>query len=305
MARKLRGQPLNGWVILDKPEGITSSKAVGAVRRALDARKAGHGGTLDPLATGVLPIALGEATKALPYVVDRDKAYLFTACWGEERETDDREGKVTQSGGHHPTKSDILGILPQFVGEIEQTPPAYSAIKVAGERAYKLARAGETVDLAPRRVLIQSFDLLSPDSGEDEASGLEQAEFEIVCGKGTYVRALVRDLARALGTFGYLGKLRRTRVGHFTESRAISLDMLDELVHSAPLSECLLPLETALDDIPALAVTASEAARLKSGQVVRTPSTKQGVVFVTADGQPVAMARVEDGAVHPVRVFNL
>lgn len=303
MARKRRGQPINGWVVLDKPLGMTSTRSVGRVRHLLDAAKAGHAGTLDPLATGVLPIALGEATKAVRYAMDGEKVYRFTARWGEARATDDAEGEVVETSPHRPARDEILKMLPKFVGDIEQRPPAYSAIKIDGKRAYDLARAGRPVSPPSRVVTISRLELLDSKPGETANTGV--AEFEMTCGKGTYVRSLVRDLAQALGTCGHLSALRRTRVGSITEDQAICLDKLELMVHSPPPYAYLLPIATVLDDIPALAVTGSEATRLRRGQAVRVPSSKEGTVYVMADGQPVALATITEGELRPVRVFNL
>lgn len=294
---KRKGRPINGWLNLDKPQGLTSTQAIGRVRRLTQAAKLGHGGTLDPLATGVLPIALGEATKTLPYVVDSEKAYEFTVAWGEERDTDDAEGEVVAQSDQRPDKAAIEAMLPRFTGVIEQVPPAFSAIKVDGKRAYDLSRRGEAVELAPREVEIHSLELLAAEP--------EQARFAMTCGKGTYVRSLARDLARALGTRGHVTELRRTRVGPFHAAAAISLDMLEDMVHSAPPEKILLPVETALDGIPALAVTGGEAKRLQSGQVLHVPSRKSGVVRVMVDDALVALAAIEHGELRPLRVFNL
>lgn len=306
--RRKSGRPVNGWIILDKPVGMTSTTAVGAVRRALDARKAGHGGTLDPLASGILPIALGEATKTLPYVVDSMKAYRFTLRWGQATTTDDREGEVTAESGARPARSAINDALTGFQGEIEQTPPAYSAIKVDGERAYDLARRGEAVTLASRLIWIEEFDLIDmPDA--------DHAVFSVVSGKGAYMRSLARDLALRLGTVGHIAELRRTAVGRFTEGDAISLDELAGFGQSPAASEGLLPVETPLDDIPALALTEQEAGRLRNGQAVslirkvdleRISAFDDGeTVLATAMGKPVALTRYSAGEVRPVRVLNV
>ena len=221
MARRKRGKAVHGWLVLDKPAGMTSTQAVGAVRRAFDARKAGHAGTLDPLATGVLPIALGEATKTVPYAVEGEKGYQFTVRWGAETDTDDAEGRLVATSETRPDRGAIEPLLARFVGEILQTPPAFSAIKIDGERAYDLARAGETVELEPRLVRIDEFTLLhTPDR--------DTAVFEARCGKGTYVRALARDMGRALGCLGHVVALRRTRVGPFAEADAVSMATLQE-----------------------------------------------------------------------------
>ena len=308
MARKRRGRPVHGWIVLDKPLGLSSSAAVGRVRRALDAQKAGHGGTLDPLASGVLPIALGEATKTMSYVMDGHKAYRFTVRWGQATTTDDGEGEPTQTSDHRPTVSDIKDILTRFTGQIEQIPPAFSAIKVDGKRAYALARAGEDVSLQARTVLIEGLHLL-------RAVDDDHAEFEMTCGKGTYVRSLGRDMARALGTFGHITALRRTAVGPFCESSAISLDSLESLGHIAPDSDTILPIETVLDDIPALALNTEEARKLKHGQAVsilpvlgRTPEIdiSQGdTVSAMSGGRLIALAEIKGGELRPFRVLNL
>jgi tRNA pseudouridine55 synthase len=288
---------MNGWIVLDKPKGLSSAAGVAKVRNLFDRVKAGHGGTLDPLATGVLPIALGEATKVMGYILDSNKAYRATVVWGESRDTDDAEGAVTATSDHRPDRAAILAVLPQFTGRLTQQPPAYSALKVGGRRAYAAARAGETVELKSREIEVFALELVE--------NSENRAVFDVSCGKGTYIRALARDLAQALGTVGYLGDLRRTRAGPFAESQAISLATLEDMRHSARLAEALLPLETALDDIPALALDGAAAAKLRHGQTISVSSgLKDGIVFVTSDTGPVAMARVIDGTLKPVRVFN-
>jgi len=303
-----KGQKVDGWVIVDKPSGPTSTQVVGKVRRIFDAQKAGHGGTLDPLATGILPIALGEATKTVPYVMDGRKTYRFTIRWGEARNTDDTEGKVTATSAVRPTAAAIDAAVPRFIGVISQVPPAFSAIKVKGERAYDLAREGESVELEPREIEIHAFRLVSID-------GPDHASFEVESGKGAYMRALARDLALALGTLGHLSALRRLRVGPFDEARAISLDSLAELGNSPAALRHLLPVETALDDIPALALTGDEANRLRSGQAVplfrkadldRLKDLEDGdIVLARTAGTAVAIARLEQGLLAPVRVLHL
>ncbi len=299
MGRK--GQPVHGWIILDKPLGRTSAWAVGAVRRLLDANKAGHAGTLDPLASGVLPIALGEATKTVPFIQDGTKGYTFTVRWGEARDTLDAAGAVTATSAARPTETALRAALPQFMGTLSQTPPSYSALKVAGQRAYDLARAGETPVLPPRMVRIDQLELVS--AGPDEAS------FRVECGKGTYVRVLAQDLALAVGTLGYVSALRRTRVGPFAEDRAISLEQLAELVVNPAPVAYLHPVAAALADIPAIAVTGAEAQCLKAGQPIRlAPGNNQGqrgAVWAMVDGLPIAVAEVVDGEVRALRVFNL
>ena len=307
MARKRRGRPVHGWLVLDKPLQMSSAQAVAKARRLLDAEKAGHGGTLDPLATGVLRVALGEATKTVAWAMNGSKTYRFTLRWGEARSTDDAEGEVTATSPVRPDAEAIAAVLPRFTGEILQRPPAYSALKVLGERAYDLARAGEAVALEPRRVRIERLTLLAmPDA--------DHAEFEAVVGKGTYIRALARDIALALGTVGHVASLRRTRVGPFGEAQAISLENLASLVHSPRPLEHLLPVETALDDIPALAVTEAEADRLRCGQAVLPlrPSDRAMLlelgdghwVRATCKEKLVALARIAGGTLRPVRVLN-
>ncbi len=307
MGRRRKGQPVHGWLNLDKPAGISSSNAVNRVRRAFDAAKAGHGGTLDPTATGILPIAFGEATKTVSYAMDGTKTYRFAVRWGEATTTDDTEGEVAETHTHRPTERDIVAALPAFVGDVIQVPPRFSAIKVDGRRAYELARQDAPVELEPRGVWIEDFQLLAMDDPDT-------AEFSVTCGKGTYVRALARDLARALGTVGHTGWLRRTAVGPFHEAHAISLDKIESLGHIAPDSGLLLPVETVLADIPALALTIQEAQRLKHGQSVsvlpvasRSPfkDIEQGdTVCAMSEGRLVALARIADGGIHPVRVMN-
>lgn len=306
MSRRKKGEAISGWVVIDKPLGLTSTDAVTRVRRLFNAQKAGHAGTLDPLATGVLPVALGEATKTVPFVLDATKTYKFTIRFGQATATDDAEGVVTGESVIRPSDDEIIAALARFTGEIEQVPPAFSAIKVGGERAYDLARAGEAVELKPRRVTIYEARLLArPDP--------DHAELEISCSKGTYVRSLARDLARALGTCGHVSALRRTRHGPFRESQAIPLDKLLALGHIAPASggplEHLLPLETALDDIPALAVSGQDASRLRQGQGVllrgRDAPILSGPVLATHRGNPVALTGYDKGELKPLRVFNL
>lgn len=308
MARKRKGDPVHGWVIIDKPLDLTSSKVVDIVRKSLNAQKAGHGGTLDPLATGVLPIALGEATKTVSYIMDGTKSYRFTICFGEARTTDDREGDVTETSDVRPSLESIEGVLEQFTGEISQVPPIFSAIKVDGKRSYDLARADEAVELKPRHVTIHTMAL-------DHMPDANHAVLNITCGKGTYVRSLARDIARALGTVGHVSELRRTAVGPFSEKDAISLDILNSLGHSAPPGEIVLPIETVLDDIPALALTEQEARRLRHGQAIpalpvatRSPLTNfnlDEIVCAMSGERLVALVKVSGGEIRPVRVMNL
>ena len=305
MAKKPR-LALNGWIILDKPLGLSSTQALGKVRWLMNAAKAGHGGTLDPLATGVLPIALGEATKTVSWAMDGRKTYRFTVKWGAETNTDDLEGVITQSASHIAVQHDIEKILPQFVGAVQQKPPSYSAIKVSGERAYDLARAGAAVDLPPRTVKIESLRIESHDPAG-------ATSFIVQCGKGTYVRSLARDMGRLLGCFGHVILLRRLAVGPFSEKDAISLEMLEELSHRPPsensLSAILRPIETVLDGIPALAVMDLEAQRLKQGQQVLLRGAQAlhtaEAVLVTHAGQPLGLFRVDNGVLKTIRLFNL
>ena len=298
---------VHGWIVLDKAVGMTSTQAVGAIKRLFSCKRAGHAGTLDPLASGCLPIALGEATKTVPFVMDGRKVYRFTVQWGEERDTDDAQGRVVAVCDARPDRAAIEAVIPQYTGTISQVPPQYSAIKIDGERAYDLARDGETVDLQARPVEIHRLDLVNmPDSST--------AEFEAECGKGTYVRSLARDIGRALGCLGHIKALRREAVGSFGENDMISLEQLSAMCHraaagEASLADALLPVETALDDIPALAVSRADAARLQRGQAVllrgRDAPIFRGTVYVTVSGQLVALAEVDRGEIVPKRVFNL
>jgi tRNA pseudouridine55 synthase len=313
MAKKKKGDAVHGWVVLDKPSGITSTQAVAQIRRIFNAQKAGHAGTLDPLATGILAIALGEATKTVPYVQDAAKIYRFTATWGESRDSDDAEGKVTGTSDARPTRAAIEAMLPRFTGALTQTPPAYSAIKVGGERAYDLARQGEEVTLEPRPVQVYEARLVEVQA--------DQAVFEILCGKGTYVRSWVRDIALALGTLGYVSQLRRTRIGGFLEKDAVGLETLTPFMHSPAAFAYLKPLSTALDGIPALAVTGSDTVRIRSGNPILIRANlfarmKDGfagegglqgqTVFLKDETDaPVALAEIADGELRPFRVFQL
>jgi tRNA pseudouridine55 synthase len=294
---------IDGWVLLDKPLGLSSTQALGRVRRVFNAAKGGHAGTLDPLATGVLPIALGEATKTLPYLVDGDKEYEFAVRWGEATATDDREGAIVATSDIRPTDARIAGVLGRFVGQIDQTPPVYSAIKIDGERAYARARAGEDVAMESRKVLIHKLEYLgAPDA--------DTARFRVASGKGMYVRSLGRDLAQALGTCAHVTELRRTAVGRFRLDAAISLEKLEGFGHSPARFGVLAPVETVLDDIPALAVTAEQAAALRRGQALRDPRVEPSpleapVLVVVCDGKLVALAASDGATLRPTRVFNL
>lgn len=305
MSRRKKGNPVHGWVILDKPLNMTSTQAVGAVRRSFNAQKAGHAGTLDPLATGILPIALGEATKTVPFAVDGEKAYRFTVRWGAETTTDDTEGTVTQSSERRPSRADIEALLPQFHGNISQVPPAFSAIKIAGERAYDLARDGEDVVLEARTVTIDRLALVDH---PDESTSVFEAE----CGKGTYVRALARDMGRMLGCYGHVIALRRTRVGPFDEGNSVTLDAIQsaaQMVDTTAIADCLAPVEMALAALPELLVSQSDAASLARGQSIlirgRDAPILAGPAFATSKGRLIALGELDKGALHPTRVFNL
>ncbi len=309
MARRKKGDAVSGWICLDKTYDLTSTHAVGRVRHLFNAQKAGHAGTLDPLATGILPIALGEATKTVPFMVEATKTYRFAIEWGRTTSTLDREGETVAENDVRPSRDDVEAILPSFVGQISQVPPAYSAIKVDGERSYDLARAGMAVDLAPRNVIIHSAcvtDVPDPD----------HIEIEIVCGKGTYVRAIARDLAMKLGACAHVSALRRTRVGPFGEDQAITLELLEEMSHKPGFLEALLPVKTALDDIPELAVTAEDAFKLKQGRpIVLVPRQVEALKARLAPGSRtvsamagelvVALCEMRMGRLEPTRVFHL
>jgi len=293
---------VHGWLVLDKPKGLTSTQALGKARRFMGGKKVGHGGTLDPLATGILPLAFGEATKLIPYIVDGDKEYEFTIHLGEQRDTDDAEGKIIATSDKRPTEKEIQTALPNFVGTISQTPPAFSAIKIQGERAYDIARGGGTPELVARPVEIYELELTNlPDAN--------QAIFRVRCGKGMYVRSLARDLAQKLGTYGYISQLRRTKVGPFNLNNAISLEKLEELGHKGDALTALLGLRAALDDIPGLILTASEAQRLRTGQnVLIRPQhgdlMQAALIFAEHEGVPVALVEVKAGEFRVVRGFS-
>ena len=318
----------HGWIILDKPLGMGSTQVVGAVKRALREGgypkvKVGHGGTLDPLATGVLPIALGEATKLAGRMLDSDKIYEFTIGFGEETDSLDLEGKVITTSEVRPTLSDIAAILPRFTGPIEQIPPSFSALKVDGKRAYDLARAGETVELKSRAVIVHALHIRHPGEGRDpDASlfpdmvmrmgpglrrddGLKEVTLTAHVSKGTYIRSLARDIARALGSVGHVSMLRRTKAGPFTIENAISLDILFEHANRAALEDIILPIRTALDDIPALALTPEQAELIHHGQVLTGIVAPDGLTFAMNGDVPLALVEVSDGNVRSVRRFNL
>ncbi|MEQ8605092.1 MAG: tRNA pseudouridine(55) synthase TruB [Marivibrio sp.] len=307
MGRRKKGKPIDGWLVLDKPAGLGSTDAVSRARRLFDARKAGHGGTLDPFATGLLPIAFGEATKTVQYVMDGEKTYRFTVRFGETTDTLDPEGAVTERSDLLPDAAAIEAALPAFIGEIQQVPPQFSAVKIDGRRAYDKARAGEEVEIAARPVTIRALSLI-------ERPDPSRAVLEMQCGKGTYVRAVARDLGASLGTVALVEDLRRTAVAGFAETQAISLEALERLGHNpAALAERLLPIEAALDGIPAMALSEAEATRLRNGQAVsllrkidldRIGALQDGDALVALyRGRAVALARYGRGEIKPIRVL--
>ena len=308
MAKKRKGDLVHGWLVIDKPLNMSSAKAVYYAKNYLNAAKVGHGGTLDPMASGVLPLAFGEATKTLSYAVNKTKKYKFTIRWGEARDTDDLEGNIIGTSDERPGVSAIQNILKRFIGEVNQVPPAYSAVKISGQRAYKLARAGKDVILKPRPVFIEDLTLMN-------ILSTEEACFQLCCGKGVYVRSLARDLARALGTVGCVSNLRRTQVGNFLEKDAISLDQLKILGHKEAAATKLLPVETVLDDIPALVLTEEEAKIVKNGIAIpliqlakSNQALKIGVAtpfYTICQGKIISLAKIESGRVTPYRVLNL
>jgi len=305
--RRKRGRPLDGWLIIDKPPGLTSTDVVNRVRRGFDAQKAGHGGTLDPLATGVLPIAFGAATKTVPYVMDGTKLYRFTLRFGEARDTDDADGQVTATADLRPDDAAIRAALPRFTGEIMQVPPAFSAVKIAGERAYDMAREGRAPVLEARPARVDAFDLVA-------RADADTAVFEVRSGKGVYMRSLARDLAAACGTVGHIAALRRLRVGPFTEAQAIPLDKCAGSLDTAPASpDLLLPVATALADIPALALTEAEASALQQGQAIslvallgRIPAAADpdgGLARAMAGKRVIGLCRLAEGWLRPERLL--
>ena len=299
MPRRNKPSDIHGWLAIDKPLGMSSAAVVAIVRRVFGGIKVGHGGTLDPLASGILPIALGEATKTVAYVMDAQKTYEFTAKWGEQTSTDDAEGEVIATSDTRPDADEITAILPQFTGQISQIPPAYSAIKIDGKRAYDLARQGtDEIVLAARDIMIHRLALTAHTN--------EDACFVTSCGKGTYIRSLARDIATALGTVAHVSHLRRTAVGQFTQENAISLDFLQELGHSAAASPYVIPVVTALDDIPALPITTVEAQKLRFGQRLppRPALSKTHLYKALCDGTLVALVEATEEGVKSVRVFN-
>lgn len=311
MARRKRGRVVNGWLVLDKPSGMTSTHAVNAVKRMFDARKAGHAGTLDPLATGILPIAFGEATKTVNYAVESEKGYRFTVRWGEERTTDDSEGDVIETSDQRPTIEDIETALADFIGEIEQVPPQFSAIKVNGQRAYDLARDGEDVALQARTIVVHDLRVV-------DAPDADHVILDADCGKGTYVRAIARDLGRKLGCFGHISALRRTRVGDFDAEQAVPMSELETVFEDAPsLDEApalledtfLQPVASALRGLDEIPLAGNDVGRIRRGQPVilrgRDAPIRSGLAYATEKGEVLAIGEIEQGSFVPTRVFNL
>lgn len=305
--RKPKGRPISGWLILDKPLDFGSTEAVSKVKWLFNAQKAGHAGTLDPLASGMLPIALGDATKTVPYVMDGRKIYEFTVTWGEERTTDDLEGEVTNSSDKRPSEAEIFAILPKYTGVISQTPPQFSAIKIAGERAYDLAREGEVVEIPSREVEIFRLTLLGTTENDE-------AHFEVECGKGTYVRALARDFGRDLGCFGHVSELRRTMVAPFAEDVMVPLENLialeeieDRDERLATLDEYLIDTSEALSALPHLIINDDQAHRIKMGNPIilrgRDAPANQPEAYATARGKLIAIGEITQGEFRPKRVF--
>lgn len=300
MARKRKGRDISGWLVIDKPAGPTSTAVVNKVRWAMDAKKAGHAGTLDPAATGVLAVALGEATKTVPYITDALKAYEFTVRLGVSTNTDDAEGEVLHTSDLRPDDAAIKDALAGFIGDIEQVPPQFSAIKIDGERAYKRARDGEEMELAARPLFVESLLLIDrPDA--------DHVTLEMVCGKGGYVRSIARDLGAALGCYGHVRELRRTWSGPFEATDGLTLDDIDKLAKSPELDAHLMPLEKGLDDLPEVKATAEGATRLRNGNpgmVIGSDVEYGDECWASFDGQAVAVGRFKAGELHPSRVFN-
>ncbi len=294
----IKKNTINGWLILNKPSGITSAKALGVVRSILNVKKLGHCGTLDPLASGVLPIALGEATKISSYILNKNKSYLFDVTWGVETSTGDLEGYIVKKSENLPTKSQVSHVISSFLGKSFQTPPIYSAIKVNGQPAYKLARSGKDVQLEPREILIESFKLVKHDD--------TSSRFEIICSKGTYIRSLAVELGKLLNTYGHISWLYRVFAGPFNEINSFSLDSIRYLSHSGRLESVILPLQKGLDDILALDVDENVARLLRFGQktITNMYQNEEKVLIVCGD-KPVAIAEIINGFITPKRVFNI
>ncbi|MGP1356100.1 tRNA pseudouridine(55) synthase TruB [Roseicyclus sp.] len=301
MGRRRKGREVSGWVLIDKPAGITSTSVVNKVRWAFDAKKAGHAGTLDPDATGLLPVALGEATKTIAYLGDALKGYDFTLRWGAQTTTDDAAGSVIETSDARPTDAEIEAALPAFTGDIRQVPPQFSAVKVDGERAYDIARGGETMELQARDLYVDELTLLS-------RSDPDHADLRFVCGSGGYVRSIARDLGRALGCLGHVAALRRTWVGPFDLDEAVSLDEIERLARTEEIDALLGPVSLALSDLPELKASPEGAARLRNGNpghVLPGPVEYGDLAWASFDGQPLAIGRFRAGELHPERVFNL
>jgi tRNA pseudouridine55 synthase len=300
MARTKKGRAISGWVIIDKPAGVTSTTVVNRVKWAFEAQKAGHAGTLDPAATGVLAIALGEATKTVPYITDALKCYRFMVRFGASTTTDDAEGSILETSDHRPSDAEIMSALAQFRGHISQVPPQFSAVKVDGERAYDLAREGEVMELAARDLWVDSLELISrPDA--------DQVELEMVCGKGGYVRSIARDLGAALGGRAHVAWLRRLWSGPFDVEQGLNLTQIDAIARTPALDAVLLPIELGLSDLPQVICTAEGAARIKNGNpgMVLGSHDYGTEVWASFAGQPVAVGHYRGGELHPSRVFNL
>ncbi|MDV3252530.1 tRNA pseudouridine(55) synthase TruB [Devosia sp. BK] len=298
--KKSKKRPISGWVVLNKPYDFTSTQAVGKVRWLFSAMKAGHAGTLDPLATGILPIALGEATKAVPQVQDGTKVYRFSILWGSATTTDDREGEVVATSDVRPERAALEALLPNFIGTIMQRPPIYSALKIDGERAYDLARAGETVELAPRPIEIDALELIS--------HGPEESVLEVTCGKGTYVRAIARDLAEALGTRGHVGSLHRAAVGPFSDEDAVTIEELEALEAGDARDALLAPVSAGLADLPEIRLDAGQAGAVGNGNAIlltgAAAPAQLDECWVSFKGKVLATGSVELGQFKPRRVFN-
>lgn len=310
MKKNKNAIPIHGWLILDKPLGISSAHAVAKVKNILRPEKIGHAGTLDPLASGILPLALGEATKTVMFLQDSKKAYRFMVTWGEERSTDDAEGEVVASSEFRPTKAMIETLIPEFMGDIHQIPPQFSAIKQQGKRAYDMARAGEEVIFQPRQVTIYDLKLIATNPhpsplSEKERELVNSATFEVECGKGTYVRSIARDMGRKLGCFGYVSGLRRTKVGKFDETCAISLDKLEKLAMNREPLEGISSIESVLDDILALDMNFDLACKFRQGIAIRSEDKiSSGMVYITHHNKAVGLGRIHAGLVQPTRIFN-
>lgn len=297
-----KGNDINGWLIVDKPQGMGSTQVVNFTRRFFNAKKNGHAGTLDPFATGVLPVAFGEGTKLIDFITDGKKDYDFTICFDAETDTADCTGTITKQGGRTPTAEEIEEAIKHFTGKIKQTPPAYSAVKINGQRAYDLARQGKDVDIPEREIEVYELKLLTTHDN--------YADFSVSCSKGTYVRSLGRDIAHFLGTYGHLSALRRTRCGLFTLNDTILLENLKNMIYVDQANEFLLPLETSLRDIAVMAVSEAEATKLKHGQALspqtlNEPLASQSLVAAVCNGVLIAIVRIEEKRLSPIRVFNL